>query len=451
MSSERELAAFVSMRTGIELTRGGIDRSLEAYATRRQKELSLSSSAYLGLLASDRGASEFERLVNSITVGYTWFFRDPGQLAAIEALFVGELARSRKLRTWIPACSTGEDAYSLAFLAERVERDVEILATDLNTQSIELARRGVYGSWSVRDMDARFATNLTRRRDRSFEIAERFRRRVSFAAHNLMARPPAPANGEGWDIVLCRNVLIYFDRDTARRVLEMLTRSLSPGGYLVLGASEVVCEVPNGLDARYVAGRLVFRKSDPASSFDGVASSVPRDWLIAPAAVRQEARLVSAFPAAAEALESVPPAPPCEIERELKLGHRLLEAGDVAQARVAYLAALSRDRTRADSHLYAGVARYLCGEIELALHDLRAALFLDESLWPAAFYLALCHENSGHPAEALQAYEQVLRAHERERAAHVTLGSVFDAWREDLCAVARRRVQSARADTRRAG
>ncbi|HYQ00947.1 MAG TPA: CheR family methyltransferase [Polyangiaceae bacterium] len=450
MSKDRELSAFVSMRTGIELSRGGIDRALVAYATRRQKELALTPATYLGLLASDRGAAELERLVNSITVGYTWFFRDPGQLAAIEALFRSELGRPGRVRTWIPACSTGEDAYSLAFMAESAEREVEILATDLNTQSVELARRGTYGSWSVRDMDPRFATNLRRLRDRSFEVESRFRQRVSFAAHNLIERPPAPANGEGWDIVLCRNVLIYFDHDTARRVLELLTRSLAPGGYLVLGASEVVCEVPSGLDACYVAGRLVFRKNEPGTSA-ARSTTVARDWLIEPAKVRQEAQLFSALPAAAAALESVPPAPPCEIERELTHGHRLLEAGDVAQARLAYVTALSRDRTRADTHLYAGVARYLCGEIELALHDLRAALFLDENLWPAAFYLALCHENGGHPAEALQAYEHVLRVHDRQRASQVPLASVFDAWREDLCAVARRRVQAAGTDARRAG
>jgi len=453
MSTERELCAFVSSRTGIELSRGGIDRALDAYATRRQKELSLTLPAYLGLLASDRGAGEFERLVNSITVGYTWFFRDPGQLAAIEALFSSDLGRPGKVRTWIPACSTGEDAYSLAFMAERADREVEILGTDLNTHSVEHARRGIYGTWSVRDMDPRFAANLTRRRDRSFEVATRFRQQVSFAAHNLMERSPMPANGAGWDIVLCRNVLIYFDRDTSRRVLEMLTRSLAPGGYLVLGASEVVCEVPSGLDARYVGGRLVFRKSDPATSAVVPVAPVAFDWLIEPASVPQEAELFSALPATGKALESTPPpAPgPSEVELELARGHRLLEAGDVAQARLAYLAALNRDRNRADTHLYAGVARYLCGEIELALHDLRAALFLDESLWPAAFYLALCHENSGHPSEALQSYQHVLRVHDRERAAQVTFGSVFDAWREDLCAVARRRVQAAGADARRAG
>ncbi|HET7542095.1 MAG TPA: CheR family methyltransferase [Polyangiaceae bacterium] len=458
MSAGRELSAFVSARTGIELSRGGIDRALDAYATRRQKELSLTLPSYLGLLAGDRGSAELERLINSITVGYTWFFRDEGQLAAIEALLAGELGRPGKVRVWIPACSTGEDAYSLAFMAERAEREVELLATDLNTQSVEHARRGVYGSWSVRDMDPRFSANLTRLRDRRFEVAQRFRQRVSFAAHNLLDRAPAPASGEGWDVVLCRNVLIYFDRETARQVLDSLTRSLAPGGYLVLGASEVVCEVPPGLDAHYVAGRLVFRKrdfrkSDPVVSGEGrAARAVARDWLLEPANVRQPAPLISALPVAGELLESVPPAPATnEVERELARGHRLLEAGDVAQARLAYLAALSHDRTRADTHLYAGVARYLCGEIELALHDLRAALFLDEGLWPAAFYLALCHENSGHPAEALQSYEHVVRIHDRKRASLVTFGSVFDAWREDLCAVARRRVQAAGAGARRAG
>jgi chemotaxis protein methyltransferase CheR len=452
MSTERDLSAFVSARTGIELTRGGIDRALGQYALRRQAELKLTPSAYFALLASDRGSAELERLVNSITVGYTWFFRDPGQLAAVESLLKSELGRPGKVRLWIPGCSTGEDAYSLAFIADHVERDVEILATDLNTKSLEHARRGVYGAWSVRDMDPRFTAHLTRRRDKTFEVASRFRERVMFTRHNLIDRPPVPSEPGGWDIVLCRNVLIYFERDVALRVLETLTRALTPGGYLVLGASEVVCEVPEGLEACYVAGRLAFRQGEPPASSGRAARPLPRDWLLPPIASAEPARLVSVLPASGAALESVPPPPaPSDIERDLASGHRKLEAGDVASARSAYLAALHRDPTRADAHLFAGVARYLCGEVEAALHNLRAALFLDETLWPAAFYLALCHENSGHPAEALQAYEHVLRIHDREQAEHPALASVFAAWREDLCAVARRRVQAATSEARRAG
>ena len=459
----RALAELVSARTGIELTRGGIDRALGAYATRRERELALTPSAFVTLLAGERGGAELERLVNSITVGYTWFFRDPGQLAAIESLLTGELGRPGKVRLWIPGCSTGEDAYSLAFIAEHVGREVEILATDVNTHSLEHARRGLYGAWSVRDMDPRFTAGLTRRGERSYELSPSLRGRVSFARHNLIERPPLPSDAATWDVVLCRNVLIYFERDVALRVLDMLARSLAPGGYLVLGASEVMCEVPEGLEACYVAGRLAFRRADPTASEarakSGTQSSgtFARDWLLAPVTPAQPTRLVSVFPAAAEALrDSVPPEPqrpvaaPSDIERELSAGHRLIEAGDVAGARLRYVAALGHDTTRADAHLYAGVARYLCGEVEPALHNLRAALFLDETLWPAAFYLALCHENSGHPAEALQAYEHVLRIHDAQHVTH-PFESVFDAWREDLCAVARRRVQAANAVARRAG
>ncbi|HYQ28149.1 MAG TPA: CheR family methyltransferase [Polyangiaceae bacterium] len=455
MSVHAEMAAFVSERTGIELSRGGIDRTLQSVSLRRQKELGLTARAYLTLLASER-SSELERLVNAITVGYTWFFRDPGQFATLEALLGSELATGRKVRIWVPACSTGEDPYTVAFIAARSGRQVEILATDLNSNSVEHAQRGVYSAWSVRDVDPRFAGNFVRRSDGKFEVRPEIRERVTFAQHNLIERAPTPSDATGWDIVLCRNVLIYFEREVALGVLESLTRALSRDGYLVLGASEVVCEVPNGLNACYVANRLVFRRGERARASGNSELRMPaRDWLMQPATQAHPARVVSALPTSASALsDSVPPpaqAAVPELERELSAGHQLLEAGDVAAARARYLAALERDSTRADAHMYVGVARYLCGEVERALHHLRAALFLDDGLWPAAFYLALCHENSGHPAEALQGFRHVVRLDSRDRAARLPLGSVFDAWREDLCELARRRCQAAGSAQRQVG
>ncbi|HEV8550450.1 MAG TPA: CheR family methyltransferase [Polyangiaceae bacterium] len=454
MSVQSELSAFVSERTGIELTRGGIDRALLAVAARRQKELGLTPRGYSALLMAER-SPELERVVNSITVGYTWFFRDPGQLATIETLLGKDLAGKQKVRIWVPGCSTGEDAYSVAFLAARSGRAVEILATDLNSKSIEHARRGLYGAWSVRDVDPRFIGHFTRQSDGRFEVRPELRERVTFAQHNLIERPPVPSDAAAWDIVLCRNVLIYFERSVALGVLESLTRCLSPGGYLVLGASEVVCEVPAGLTACYVASRLAFQRGEPVPSPSRAQSGTwARDWLLAPAPAEHAARVLSVFPASTAALaDSVPPPPPAppDVESELATGHRLIESGDVAAARTAYMNVLSRDATRADAHMYVGIARYLCGEIELALHHLRAALFLDDTLWPAAFYLALCHENSGHPAEALQAFEQVVRLDAREHGSRKSLGSVFDAWRDDLCELARKRVEAASTRSRRTG
>jgi chemotaxis methyl-accepting protein methylase len=446
MSVHAELSSFVSERTGIELTRGGIDRALHGLAARRQQELGLTPRNYLALLKAERSV-ELERVVNSITVGYTWFFRDPSQLASVESLLATTGGAHGKVRIWIPGCSTGEEAYSVALLAERAGKPVEILATDLNSRSVEQARRGVYGRFSMRDLDPRFVDRFTRRNDGAYELRPELRERVTFAQHNLLARPPVPSDAATWDIVLCRNVLIYFDRDVALGVLESLTRALAPGGHLVLGASEVVCEVPNGLTACYVANRLAFRRGEPPATSGAAESGTwARDWLLEPAPPAQAARVVSVFPASGEALvESAPPAAsaPSEVDRALANGHGMIEAGDVVAARTAYLEALRLDPIRADAHMHAGVAHYLCGEVESALHHLRAALFLDDGLWPAAFYLALCHENSGHPEEALRAFQQVVRLDALERDARRSLGSMFDAWRDDLCELARKRVHAA--------
>jgi chemotaxis methyl-accepting protein methylase len=442
MKPEHEIAEFVAARTGMELKRGGIDRALHSAVLRRQKELRLAPRAYLMLLQTE-SSGELERLVNSITVGYTWFFRDPGQLATVEALIAA--APRGRVRVWIPGCSTGEDAYSVSLIAGATGRDVEILATDVNSRSLEHARRAIYGAWSVRELDARFATQLKRRPD-GLEVAPDVRQRVSLARHNLIERPPVTSDGAGWDVILCRNVLIYFDRDVALRVLDTLARSLAPGGHLVLGASEVVCEVPRDLDACYVAGRLVLRRRDPEHALAAVPP-LQRDWLVPPPRADHSARLLSVFPVPATRISDTVPKSvpaPSDAERALAAGHQLIESGDAAGAVIAYADAIRADRTRADAHMYAGVARYLAGDVELAMHDLRAALFLDDTLWPAALYLGLCHENSGHPAEALLAFEHVVRIDDRGGTARRSFEALFDTWREDLCALARQRVRGAR-------
>lgn len=454
MSHRDELIAFVSNRTGIEITRGGADRTLMQFVERRSAVLGVTLAQYLWQLRTDGGA-ELERVVNAITVGYTWFFRDPGQLAIVEAALGSDLARGRPVRIWVPACSTGEDAYSLALVAARLRRDVEILGTDLNTLSLERARHGTYREFSLRELDPRAAGQFERKRDGSFELAPSIRSRVTFARHNLMDRPPAPQAGALWDIILCRNVLIYFNRDAALSVMDSLAGALAPGGYLVLGASEVVFDAPRGLEARYVASRLAFhRPSGDPTAQESIPPSV--DWLLPPAAAHEKRGVVSVFPFSEQPSPgpqaprdpTLPPPSPlprldgrARDDDALHAGHALLEQGDASGARDAYLAVVERDRTRADAHMYAGVARYLCGEVDPAMQDLRAALFLDEGLWPAAFYLALCHENSGHPEEALLAYRHVVRLEERGAR---NLGSVFDAWRADLSEVARRRVAQAR-------
>jgi chemotaxis protein methyltransferase CheR len=441
MNPRQELNRLLESFTGIEVTRGGIDASVDTFLSRRLKELRLTSlDEYLAKLTPQ--GEELEVLLNSITVTHTWFMRDPGQLSVVSAILEGRPVSGAPLRVWVPGCATGEDPYSIAILAEQAGRGVEVLGTDINSAALRRATDGVYGSWAVRDI-VEVERYFERGERSSFLIAPRLKRHVRFERHNLLeqARP-----GE-WDVILCRNVLIYLSRERARGVVERLAEALAPGGYLLLGASEVVFEVPEQLEATYLAGRLALRRASGsprprASQPPAMSSLVPRSpqrtWQAplpalprAAVSIAEHGR-VAALPATQEALS---------VDALLARGHDHLDASELREAIIEYELAVEGDATRAEPHMYLGIALYLNGALEAALHELRAAVFLDPALWPAAFYLAVCHEALGQLEEARREYRHVVRV--ASRAEGVALPRRHSAWHDDLLELARKRAGSA--------
>lgn len=435
MTARAELERLLSERTGIELDRGGVGRELTRFLDARLRELYLSAlSDYLPLLSASR-SDELERLLNAVTVVHTWFFRDPGQLAAIESVLAARPPDS-ECKIWVPGCATGEDVYSIALIAQRLGRRVDVLGTDLNTEALAQARAGRYGEWSVREVDARYWPHL-RRSEAHFLVSDAIRERVRFERHNLMDAAPGSAR---WDLVLCRNVLIYFLRESSRRVFERLVQALSPRGYLLLGASEVVFDVPSELEAVYAAGRLVFRRTERLATLP----SAPLEER--PPRVRS-ARGKGPMPAVPRAIAQLsslePPAPPLRRATDALLteGHALLDRGESTAARDVYLRAVEQDGTCAAARLYAGIALYLSGEVERALHELRAASFMDSKQWVAALYLALCYESMGLAEDALREYRHVVRVSETHIVRDALTGSVLEAWQADLLELARERIR----------
>jgi chemotaxis protein methyltransferase CheR len=434
MNARRELDQMLESYTGIEVTRGGIDASVDTFLARRLPELRVPSlQEYLARLGPQ--SAELELLLNAITVTHTWFMRDPGQLAIISAVLERRGPLSAPLRVWVPGCATGEDVYSVAMLAEQAGRSVEVLGTDINSAALRRAEQGTYGSWAVRDL-----TEIERyfeRRPRSqFQIAERFKRHVRFQRHNLLDATSVGA----WDLVLCRNVLIYLSRERARSVVERLADSLTPGGYLLLGASEVVFEVPPQLDATYLAGRLALRRTSPNAeprrprepAFPSLVPHAPRQVWQAP---------LPALPSTAASIAERPrraSTAPLSVDALLTRGHELLDSSDLPAAIIEYELAVDQDSTVAEPHMYLGIALYLNGAIEAALHELRAAALLDPDLWPAAFYLAVCHEALGQLDEATREYRHVVRVASRGSAPN--LPRRHSAWHRDLLELARTRV-----------
>lgn len=220
-----------------------------------------------------------EALASHLTVGETYFWREPSAFQALEEHILPELLRrrtgqGRHLRLWSAGCASGEEPYSLAIALRRAlpnpqDWQISILATDINPQSLRLARAGVYGPWSFRNAPAWLTRDYFRPLPGGRqELSPQIRGMVHFAQHNLAAGPPpGPAGAPlGLDLIFCRNVLMYFTSQVARRVIAGLHACLGPQGWLAVGA----CELSLLNLGRFAPVRLgeaiLYRKAGPPDS-----------------------------------------------------------------------------------------------------------------------------------------------------------------------------------------
>lgn len=216
---------------------------------RRLRALGLASFGDYHRLVSSAGArDEFERMVDLLTTHETYFFREPKHFDFLADSVLPALGRTRTPRFWSAASSSGEEAYSLAMvLADRLggEAPWEVFGSDISREVVEKARGGVYAMNRIDgippDYLRRYCLRGVGSRDGTLQVDEALRRRVRFAQVNLNGN--LAGVGE-FDVVFLRNVLIYFDLPTKRRIVERIVRQLRPGGWLFIGHSESL----NGLD-----------------------------------------------------------------------------------------------------------------------------------------------------------------------------------------------------------
>ncbi|MBN2972184.1 protein-glutamate O-methyltransferase CheR [Roseomonas aeriglobus] len=244
------LAAYIYEKAGIRLVPAKITM-IEGRLRRRVRAKGLSSlSDYCSWLFQDDNLDlENEHLLNAVTTNKTDFFREPKHFEYLmqHALPAMRDAGIRRLRVWSAAASTGAEAYTLAMLldsyaADHGGPDYGILATDLDTEVLRIARRGVFPADMLSPVPpalrARYALRASDPKRNEMRIVPELRAAVGFAQLNLMdARYPV---GDPMDIIFCRNVLIYFDKPTQERVVRRLTDCLRPGGLLFLGHSESI-------------------------------------------------------------------------------------------------------------------------------------------------------------------------------------------------------------------
>lgn len=411
-----DLARFRDLlraRTGMTLS-ASRSADLERAVRRAAAESGVADAdALYELLLTGPSSGPLDALVSGLNVSETHFFRSAGQIEALKQRILPELiARrrpARRLRLWSAGCSTGEEPYTLAILLARLlpdlaEWDVLILATDINGRSLERARRGVYGAWSLRGTSAlALAPYLTPRGPR-FEVAPSIRAMVTFAALNLAedVYPSVANDTTELDLVLCRNVLLYFDEEGARAVVRRLRDALTEGGSLLVSPTEVGLGVFDGL-TQDVPGTATYRKAEPQQAPIGGRQREQ-------AGVRRAAQPLPAAPARSRRpsarLRAASPADPATAHAEALA---LWRAGH-AQTALQQLEAMT------ESHPLAAPLHYLHGLIlldaeraEEALAAFRRCTYADPACALGHLSQAGLFARAGLRGRALAALENAAR------------------------------------------
>lgn len=219
---------------------------LDCRLSREKDRLGLPSfSAYLDLVESGKDPAAQARFIDLVTTHYTYFLRESRQFDFLSNTAFPELERTRPRRTWnilCAGCSTGEECYTVAMLAEDYARShgtppVRVTGIDVSEPALEEARRAIYPASHVDKVPSRWLTSYFTRKGEDFAVTDSIRRQVTFARVNLN---DPEALRRRYDLVLCRNVIIYFDEPTRERVIDLLHRHLAFSSYLVLGHAEIV-------------------------------------------------------------------------------------------------------------------------------------------------------------------------------------------------------------------
>jgi chemotaxis protein methyltransferase CheR len=405
-----ELSTFVASQLGLHFPQERWEDLSHSMTTAAREQGSGTADAYArGLLSRPLSRTEMETLAAHLTVGETYFFREKPSFDLLEQSVLPELIRTRRqgdkiLRIWSAGCCTGEEPYSIGMLLDRLIPDaadwsITILATDINVRSLEAATAGVFGEWSFRGIPAgireRYFSPL---RGGKMAISPRIRRMVTFAVLNLAedTYPSLVNNTSAIDVVLCRNVLMYFTPDTVARAVDGFHRALVPNGWLLVAPSEASQVYFRHFTVVGLPEVIFYRKpaEPPAQLVD-----MP-DFQAAPEEPHHRAELPRQ-----EAVE-VPNAPTADSPADL--ARRLANQGKLAEARDVCCRAISQDPLNPSYRFLRAMVEQEQGMLDDAMKSLEQALYLDQDFVMAHFALASLGKRLGRHAVSRRHFRSAL-------------------------------------------
>lgn len=426
----REVGRFrdaVVLRLGLWF---GDDRHefLESILTRCAKGLGLSGEDYVQQLEDDPTKAGLAQLGRALTVGETYFFRNIEQFDALTD--VAKPADGRALRLLSAGCATGEEPYSLALtLHERAAAAgwaLSIRAADINEDSLAAARRGWFSPWSLRATPAALRDRWFQPQGQGWMLDPEVRQMVSFTHANLAADDPALWAPKSYDVIFCRNMMMYFAPAQARALVARMERALVPGGYMFLGGAETLRGVSEAFQLCHSHGTFYYRKS-------GAVAAVlpPRDWhevihvagtriaeltTIAPdpPAPVQDSAMASAldllhrerFAEALGHLRDLPATRQHDPDVLLLEAMLLAQQGEPGLAEATCHTLLARDACNAGAHYIMALCREQAGDQAGAAEQDRIALHLDPHFAMPRLHLGLLGKRAARHGAARRDLQQ---------------------------------------------
>ena len=397
-----------------------------------------------GYFQETKREDEWRELTLLLTTSESYFFRDKGQINLLKNRILPELLAHKKkthyikgeakqsLRIWSAGCSTGEEPYSLAILVKEVIPDwdkwnIFILGTDINSQSIEKAKRGIYDSWSFRMVEPKLQMRYFYQRQSSWEIHKQIRNMVKFRSVNLIKEqfPSSISDIYDMDIILCRNVFIYFEYKAISVVLQKFYNSLNPGGYLITGHAELHGQNLGKLQTKVLPESVVYQRSEDLHSRSAKTPTTTFEYQIAPnRTVPRGTQTIysssaSTFPSTEENFRDT------TFSNVLSEAETFFDNGVYASAIKEAEQVIKQHPNHFGAYYLIAEAFANLGECEKAIHWCQQALKLDSLSVTPYYLLARIAEEQGDIEKAKDIFKKIIYLFPSSIAAYLELGSLY--------------------------
>jgi chemotaxis protein methyltransferase WspC len=414
--------ALLRRATGLSVSKSVAER---AVGQRMEQTGFADSEAYLQALTP----AEMTQLIELVVVPESWLFRDPQAFYATVELVQERWARGRATRILSIPCAGGEEPYSMAMALRDggvPKQAFSIDAYDLSPGCIERAQAGVYGRNAFRAQDVAFRERyFTHVADDAYRIIDSLREQVTFRQGNLLQFDTATYSRH-YDVIFCRNLLIYFDKPTTRAAIHNLSALLADDGMLLAGYAEVPSFCQNGFAPLQFRQAFALKKETaaPAAALQAAPLPALRTLRSVPPAPKRAAAPAASIAAAASrtrptAVPAPPPPPAPAAQADLLAEARLLaDRGQLREAGEKCHAHLARTPEAAEAYFMLGIINELAGKMDLADDYWRRCIYLQPDHYEALCHLSLLAERNGNHTAAATLKARAARIYQRRQASN---------------------------------